>query len=101
MGDLGPRVGARNELLRSLDRGEKHVDGDVSVGVAVHLDPGAMHPLDPRVEIVLRLGDVAAIGRLDAWVGHAEGHCSLGKRPVDRLLRGRAQLDPFVAEAGR
>ena len=27
-----------------------HVDRDVAVGVAVHLDAGAMHALDPRVQ---------------------------------------------------
>ena len=61
--DLGTRVGPREQLLRALECGEVHVDGDVAVGVAVDLDAGAMHPLDPRVEIVLRLGDVAFVRR--------------------------------------
>ena len=47
---FGPRVGAREQLLRALDRGQHHVDGDVAVRVAVHLDAGAVHALDPRVE---------------------------------------------------
>ena len=61
---FGRASGAREQLLRALDGGEEHVDGDVAVGVAVDLDAGAMHPLDPGVQIVLRLGDVALVGGL-------------------------------------
>ena len=63
--DLRTRVGAREQLLRALDRRQQHVDRDVAVGVAVDLDAGAMHALDPRVEVVLRLGDVAFVRRID------------------------------------
>ena len=62
--DLRPRVGARKRLLRALERREIHVDRDVAVRVAVHLDAGAMHALDPGVQVVLRLGDVALVRRL-------------------------------------
>jgi hypothetical protein len=77
MRDLGPRVGAREELLRALDRLEHHVDGDVAVRVAVHLDAGAVHPLHPRVQLVLVLRDVAFVRRRDAWIGHAHRHRAL------------------------
>ena len=60
---FGRASAPRKRLLRALDRREHHVDRDVAVGVAVHLDARAMHALDPRVEIVLRLGDVAFVGR--------------------------------------
>ena len=53
MGDLGPRVGPRKQPLRPLERGQHHVDGDIAIGMAVDLDAGAVHPLDPGVEIVL------------------------------------------------
>ena len=48
--DLRTRVGPREQLLRALERGQVHVDRHVAVGVAVHLDAGAMHALDPRVQ---------------------------------------------------
>ena len=47
---FGRAFGARQQLLRALDGGEIHVDRDVAVGVAVHLDAGAMHALDPVVQ---------------------------------------------------
>ena len=53
VGDLGARVGPRIEPLRPFERGQHHVDGDVAVGVAIDLDAGAVHPLDPGVEIGL------------------------------------------------
>ena len=53
MGDLGARVGARKQPLCALERLEHHIDGDIPVGVAVDLDAGPVHPLDPGVEIVL------------------------------------------------
>src|SRR5688572_9544600 len=58
-----------------------------------------MDLLDPRVELVLRLRDVALVGRLDAGVRDAQRHRALGERPVDRVLRRRAELDPLVADA--
>ena len=48
-------------FLRALDRREHHVDRDVAIRVAVHLDAGAVHALDPRIQVVLRLGDVASV----------------------------------------
>ena len=100
MGDLGTRVGSREQLLRALDRGQHHIDRDIPIGVAVDLDARAMHPLDPGVEIVLRLRDVALVRRSDAGIGRAERHRALGERPVDRVLRGGSEPDPLVAEAG-
>ena len=101
MGDLGARVGAREQPLRPLDRGQHHVDGDISIRVAVDLDARPMHPLDPGVEVVLRLGDVAFVRRLDAGIRRAERHRALRERPVDGVLGGGSQPDPLVAEAGR
>ena len=60
---LGRASARGNELLRPLDRGQHHVDGDIAIGVAVDLDARPMHPLDPGVEIVLRLRDVALVRR--------------------------------------
>ena len=101
VGDLGARVGSREQLLRPLDRGQHHIDGDVAIGMAIDLDAGAMHPLDPGVEIVLRLGDVAVVRRLDAGIGLAERHGALGERAVAGVLGRGAEPDPLVAEAGR
>ena len=97
---LGRASGRGNESLRPLERGEDHVDGDVAVGVAVDLDAGAVHPLDPGVEVVLGRGDVAVIGRLDARIGRAHRHRALRERAVAGVLGGGAEPDPLVAEAG-
>ena len=97
---LDARRRAGTALLRALEGGEIHVDGDVAVGVAIHLNAGAMHALDPGVELVLRLRDVAFVRRLHARIRNAQGHRALGERSVDGVLRGRAELDPLVAEAG-
>ena len=67
--DLRARVGSREQLLRALDGGQHHVDGHVAIGVAVDLDARAMHPLDPGIQIVLRLGDVALVRRLTPGYG--------------------------------
>ena len=96
------RASARgNSLLRAFDGGQHHVDGDIAVGVAVDLDAGAMHALDPRIEVVLRLGDVALVRRRDAGIRRAERHRALGERAVDGVLGGGAEPDPLVAEAAR
>ena len=62
MSDFRARIGSREQLLRPLHGGQHHVDRDIAIGVAVHLDAGAMHALDPGVQIVLRLGNVAFVG---------------------------------------
>ena len=98
--DLRPRVGAGQQLLRALHGGEIHVDGHVAVGVAVHLDAGAVHALDPLVQRVLRLGDVALVGRRDAGIRRAQRHRALRERAVHGVLGRGAELDPLVAEAG-
>ena len=100
MGDLGARVGSREQLLRPLHGGEHHIDGDIAIGVAVHLNAGAMHPFDPGVQLVLRLGDVAFVGRRNAGVGRADRHGALGERSVDGMFGSGSQPDPLVAEAG-
>ena len=97
---LGRASARGNELLRAFDGDEEHVDRDIAVCVAVDLDARAVHTFDPFVEGVLRFGDVALVRRLDAGIGLAERHGPLGERPVDRVLRGGAQPDPLVAEAG-
>ena len=61
--DLGARVGAREQLLRALHRGQEHVDRHIAIGVTVHLDARAMHLLNPGVELVLGLCDVALVIR--------------------------------------
>ena len=86
MSDLGARIGTRKEPLRALERLEHHVDGDISIGVAVDLDAGPVHPLDPCVEVVLRGGDVAPIRRLDAGIGLAERHRALRERAIAGVL---------------
>jgi hypothetical protein len=50
--DLRPHVAAGEQLLRPFEGGEVLRDGDVAVGVAVHLDAGAVHALDPRVALL-------------------------------------------------
>ena len=61
---LGRASGRGNSFCARSKAVRIHVDRDVAVGVAVHLDAGAMHPLDPGVQILLRLGDVALVGGL-------------------------------------
>ncbi len=100
MSDLGARVGAREEALRAFHGRQHHIDGDVAIGVAIDLDAGAMHALDPGVEFVLRLGDVALVGRRDAGVGRAERHGAFGERSVDGVLGGGPEANPLVAETG-
>ena len=63
MRDLRPRVGARDEPLRALVRREHHIDGDIPIGVAVHLNARPMHALDPCVQVVLRFRDIALVRR--------------------------------------
>jgi hypothetical protein len=99
MRDLGARIGPRKQLLCALDGGQHHIDGDIAIGVAVDLDAGAMHALDPGVELLLRFGDVALVRRVDARIGRAERHGAFRERPVDSVLGSRAQADPLVAEA--
>jgi hypothetical protein len=74
-------------------------DGDVPVRVAVDLDAGPVHPLDPGVEVLLRRGDVASVRRLDARIRLAERHGAFGERAVAGVFRGRPESDPFVAKA--
>jgi len=90
MGDLGARVQPRKQPLCPLECREHHIDGDIPVGVAVDLDAGPVHPLDPGVEVVLRRCEVAVVWRLDAGIGHAERHRALRERPVAGVLRGGA-----------
>ena len=59
-----------------------------------------MHALHPRVQVVLRLGDVAPVGRRHAGIVHAERHGALRERAVHGVLGGGAELDPVVPEAG-
>ena len=96
--DLRTRVRPRQQLQRALHRREIHVDRHVAVGVAIHLDAGAMHALDPGVQRFLRLGDVAFVGRCHIRIRKAERHRPLGERSVDGVFRGGAELDPVVAE---
>src|SRR5262249_567133 len=72
----------------------------VAVRVAVDLDAGAMHALHPRVERVLRLGDVALVWRSDPRIRLAERHRPLGERTVDGVFGRGAEPDPLVAESG-
>src|SRR5213593_4442881 len=69
--------------------------------MAVDLNTGAMYALDPRVQLVLGLGDVAFVRRRHPGIGNAERHSALGKRAIDSVLRGCAQPDPLVAEPRR
>ena len=68
---FGRASGARIELLRAFDGGQDLVDRQIAVGMAVRLDPRPMHTLDPRIELVLRLGDIAPVRRIGARVGIA------------------------------
>src|SRR4029078_10501817 len=99
MGDLRPRVRTGKAALCPLDGGEEHVDGDVAVRVAVHLNAGAVNLLHPGVEVLLRLRDVSPIRRRDAGIWRAQCHCALGERSVDGMLGRRAELHPLVTEA--
>src|SRR5438552_4588332 len=100
MRDLWPWIGMREEPLCALIRLEHHVDGDISIGVAVGLDAGAMHSLDPGVEVVLRGGDIAPIRRLDALIWLAERHRPLRELAIASVFRCGAELDPLVPETG-
>jgi len=66
--------------------------------MAVDLDAGAVHPLDPAVEIGLGEDDIAVVGRFDALIRRAHRHRALRERAVAGVLRGRAEPDPLVAE---
>ena len=53
MRDLGAHIGPWKEPLRALEGREHHVDGDIAIRVAIDLDAGPVHALDPGVEVVL------------------------------------------------
>src|SRR5579864_727762 len=59
-----------------------------------------MHALDPSIQIVLSVGDIAFVGRRHADIGNAERHGALGERSIDGVLGGRSKSNPFVAESG-
>src|SRR6185503_1408049 len=59
--DLRTRVRAREQFLDAFERRQVHVDRHIAVGVAVHLDSGAMHPLEPGVQVLRGFGDVALV----------------------------------------
>ena len=71
------RRGKPELLLRALERREIHVDRDVAVRVAVHLNAGAVHALDPVINLVLGGDDVASVKRLYAGIGRAQRHGAL------------------------
>jgi len=50
MSDFWPRVGSREKFLRAFDCCEHHIDRDIAIRMAVHLDTRTMHSLNPRVE---------------------------------------------------
>ena len=50
--------------------------------------------------VVLRLGDVALVGRRHARIRRAQRHGALRERAVHGVLGGGAELDPLVAESG-
>src|SRR5215472_16253906 len=77
--DFWTHVWPRHELLRPLVGCEYHVNGNIPVGVAVRLNPSALNPLRPGVQALLRVGDVAAVGRIGACVRRAERHGALGE----------------------
>jgi hypothetical protein len=72
---------------------------NVAVRVAVHLDAGAMHALDPRVELVLRLRDVALVRR-DPGYGTLSAIVRSENDPSTVCSDVAPKLDPLVAEAG-
>ena len=47
--DPRPRVSSWEEPLRPLERRKHHIYGDIAIRVAIDLDAGAMHTLDPCV----------------------------------------------------
>ena len=61
MGDLGPGVGTRECLQRLFVGRQDMVDGDIAIGVAVHLDAGAIDLVRPGIEVFLLLGEIALI----------------------------------------
>src|SRR5215470_5541421 len=71
MSDLGANVRRGSDLLRPLIGGQEHVDGDVSVRMAVWLNASPLHALYPGIKFCLTYGNVALIGRIGSGVGLA------------------------------
>ena len=57
-------------------------------------------PMNPRVQLLLRLSDVALVAGLVPRIGLAQRHRPLRERAVHRVLGRRTELDPFIAETG-
>src|SRR5262245_51865356 len=59
-----------------------------------------MHTFHPRVQVVLRRGDIALIRRLNSGIWFAESHRPFGKRSVDCVLGCGAKPNPLISKTG-
>ncbi len=100
MRDLGTRIGSGFQAQRALICGKDMIDCDVAIGVAIHLNAGAVHALAPFIQVLLRFSHVAFVA-VAAGIGDADGHGAFGERAVRGVFAGRAQPDPLIAQAGR
>ena len=100
MRDFWACIGNRHEAKNAFIGGEDMIDRDIAIGVAVHLNTRAMHPLAPCVQDFLSFGHIAAVA-VAAGIRDADGHGAFGERSVRRVLAGRTEANPLIAKTGR